>query len=50
MVLAIALLNPDLSFFENTVDPSQLMKPADQDPHCFPLWLKIHTYDWNVPG
>ena len=31
----------DLSGFENSVDPDQLAseKPADQDPHCFPLCL-----------
>ena len=29
----------NLSFFENTVDPDQLA--SDQDPHCFPVWLKI---------
>ena len=28
------VLNPVLTFFENTVDPDQLLlKPSDQDPH-----------------
>ena len=31
----------NISCFENSVDPDQLasQKPADQDPHCFPLCL-----------
>ena len=35
--IALILLNPDVSRFENSVDPDQLTseKPADQDPHCF---------------
>ena len=30
-----------ISCFENSEDPDQLAseKPADQDPHCFPLWF-----------
>ena len=30
------MLNPEISVFENNVDPDQLAseKPADQDPHC----------------
>ena len=24
------------------------MKPADQDPHCFPRLLKMHAYNWNA--
>ena len=31
-------LNPDLSFFENTVDLDHLA--ADQDPHCFPVLIQ----------
>ena len=33
------MLNQDLPHFENSVGPDQLAseKPADQDPHCFPL-------------
>ena len=29
------------TYFENSVDPDQLAseKPADQDPHCFPLYM-----------
>ena len=38
------------SFFENTVDPDQLTKPSDQDPHYFLLRLKIHAYNWNAAG
>ena len=39
------MLIPDISCFENSVDPNQLVsqKPADQGPHCFPLCLKIHA-------
>ena len=36
--LTLVLLNLDLSLFENTVVPDQLvslMKLSDQDPHCF---------------
>ena len=34
---------PEYIAFENSVDPDQLAseKPADQDPHCFPLCLLI---------
>ena len=39
--LTLVLLNTDLSFFENTVDPDQLASDkdvlSDQDPHCLPL-------------
>ena len=37
------MLNPDITWFENSVDPDQLAsgKPADQDPHCFPVCLYI---------
>ena len=45
-VLTLVLLNPDLSFFDNSVDPDQ--KPSDQDPHCFPLRLKTHAHNWNA--
>ena len=33
------ILNLDITHFENSVDPDQLVsgKPADQDIHCFPL-------------
>ena len=39
------LLSPELSFFENAVDPDQMAstKPSDQDLHCFPLRLKMHA-------
>ena len=38
------MLIPDITFvyyFENSVDPDQLasQKPADQDPHCFPIFF-----------
>ena len=42
--------NLDISCFENSVDPDQLAseKPADQGPHCFPLFvttsLKLNGY------
>ena len=42
--LSLVLLNQDPSkvilFFENTVDPDQLlMKQPDEDPRCFPRVL-----------
>ena len=35
------MLNQDVTFFQNSVDPDQLAseKPADQDLHCFPFCL-----------
>ena len=47
MLLNLALLNFRLSFFEKIVDPDQMasVKPSDQDPHCFPLNLRIHAYN-----
>ena len=27
-----------------------LMKPPDQDPHCFPHCLRINAYDLNAVG
>ena len=41
------MLNMDISSFENSVDPDQLafQKPADQDPHCFPLCMLLHAYN-----
>ena len=37
----LSMKNLNISCFENTVDPDQLAskKPANQDPHCFPLSL-----------
>ena len=42
-------LNPDISGFENSVDPDQLVpkKPADQDPYCLPVCLKLNAYKLN---
>ena len=39
ILLTVAMLKPDKSGFENTVDSYQLAssKPADMDLHCFPL-------------
>ena len=39
MNLTLMMLNLYISCSENSVDPDQLAseKPADQDPHCFPL-------------
>ena len=39
--------NPDISGFENSVDPDQLAskKPADQDPYCLPISLKLDAYN-----
>ena len=45
--LILILLNQDLSFFENSVEPDQmafLRKPSDQDPHCFPLLVTACLY------
>ena len=41
--LIFSKLHPDLSHFENSVDPDQLasQKPADQDPHCFSICMLI---------
>ena len=41
--LILTILNPDLSHYENSVDSDQLAseKPADQDPHCFPICMNI---------
>ena len=38
--LTLTMLSPDISCFENSVDPDQLAseKPADQDQHCFKLF------------
>ena len=35
------LLNPEISYFENSLDHDQLasQKPADHDQHCFPSWF-----------
>ena len=48
MILTLVLLNLDLFFLENTVEPDQLAssltKTSDQDPHCFPQCLKTHAY------
>ena len=40
---------PDVSSFENSEDTDQLasMKPADQNPHCFPPCLQTHANKWN---
>ena len=39
--LTHTMLNYDAYHCENSVDPDQLasVKPADQDPYCFPLHL-----------
>ena len=40
------MLNTDISYHGNSVDPDQLAsseKPADQDPHCFTLFLYKHA-------
>ena len=38
-LLTLNMLSPDISCLENSVDPDHLAseKPADQDPHYFPL-------------
>ena len=41
--LTFTMLIQNIPCIENSVDPDQLasQKPADQDPHCFPLSLYI---------
>ena len=35
-IILVKCMDPDqLAFFVNSVDPDQLKKPADKDPHCF---------------
>ena len=33
-------------FFANTAEPDQMAsdKASDQDPHCFPFFLKVHGF------
>ena len=40
---------PDISCYENSVDPDQLAsdKPADQGLLCFQLCLINNAYYWN---
>ena len=49
LILSLNILNPNISYSENSVDPDQLAskKPADLEPHFFPLCLLMHAYDWN---
>ena len=46
------LIKPEciLFWFDNSVDPDQLasQKPADHDPHCFPLCLLMHPNNLNA--
>ena len=42
--LTFSLLNVDLSFFENSVDPDQLAF----EERCFPLWLNIQMYMYTT--
>ena len=36
-IITYVLLNPDISFYENRVDPGRLAaKERDKDPYCFP--------------
>ena len=39
--LNLTMVHPDISYFENSVDPYQLAskKPANQDTYCFPTAL-----------
>ena len=50
LFLSLTMLNIDTFFFENSVDPNQLVsqKPADQNPHCFPLCLQINVNDGSL--
>ena len=41
---------PDLSCFDNSVDPDQRASDANQYAHCFPFCLKVHAYKWNATG
>ena len=40
-MICLSILNLRISCFENSVHSDQLAseKPADQDPHCFPLYV-----------
>ena len=39
----LTVLNLNISYFENSVDPDQLdsEKPSDRDPHC--LYLPVNS-------
>ena len=43
--LTVAMQNPDISYYENTADPDQMVstKPADKDTHGSSLSLKIRA-------
>ena len=45
----MTMLKADISRFENSIDPDQLasQKPADQDPHCFLLFIVNTCFNWN---
>ena len=45
--LTLVLLNQDISFFANSVDPGQLASSTDLDLHCLPLnmWIYISNLD-----
>ena len=47
--LTLTVPSINIICLENSVDPDQLASemPADQDPRCLPLCLKIHTSIWN---
>ena len=42
-MIILTTLNPEISCFENSIDPDQLApkRPADLDQHCFLLFLYI---------
>ena len=47
LYLTLTMLNPEIPCFENSGYPNQLAseKPADQDPHFFPL---SHCYKYML--
>ena len=43
----LALLNWDISYFENTVAPDKLASDGAIDPQCFQSHHCIHRCKWN---
>ena len=44
------MLNPDLSFFENTIDPDQLAsdEAIRSGTTAFSTLFEVHVYNWNA--
>ena len=41
------MFSPHLTFVQLNQEFLYL-KPSDQDPHCFPLWLYLPAYNWKA--